>query len=96
MSDEWWKRKFGGIYTLNPEDYHYLSEMTSGSGSDEDTQVSLYDYWRKNLPSQIKEEIKDTPPETQGCNSWSHEWVNVGFHMDKWVCKKCDKDKPNE
>jgi len=23
----------------------------------------------------------------------SHEWVNVGFHWDKWVCKKCNKDK---
>ena len=25
-----------------------------------------------------------------GC---SHEWVNVGFHFDKFVCKKCNKDK---
>lgn len=25
-----------------------------------------------------------------GC---SHEWVNVGFHFDKHVCKKCNKDK---
>lgn len=23
----------------------------------------------------------------------SHDWVNVGFHWDKWVCKKCNKDK---
>ena len=23
----------------------------------------------------------------------SHEWVNVGFHWDKYVCKKCNKDK---
>lgn len=23
----------------------------------------------------------------------SHEWINVGFHFDKFVCKKCNKDK---
>jgi hypothetical protein len=26
----------------------------------------------------------------KGCQ---HEWVNVGFHHDKWVCKKCNKDQ---
>lgn len=30
------------------------------------------------------------------CFHWEHEWINVGFHYDKWVCKKCDKDKPSE
>lgn len=25
-----------------------------------------------------------------GCD---HEWVDVGFHFTKMVCKKCDKDK---
>jgi hypothetical protein len=22
-----------------------------------------------------------------------HEWINVGFHHDKWVCKNCDKEQ---
>ena len=22
-----------------------------------------------------------------------HEWVNVGFHFDKFVCKKCNEEK---
>lgn len=25
-----------------------------------------------------------------GCD---HQWINVGFHFDKMVCKKCDCDK---
>lgn len=24
-----------------------------------------------------------------------HEWVNVGFNFDKWVCKKCDQERGN-
>lgn len=27
------------------------------------------------------------------CKICQHEWINVGFHFDKYVCKKCDKDK---
>lgn len=27
---------------------------------------------------------------SSGCN---HEYINVGFHFDKFVCKKCNKDK---
>lgn len=30
------------------------------------------------------------------CFNWLHEYVNVGFHFDKFVCKVCNKEKPKE
>jgi hypothetical protein len=29
----------------------------------------------------------------RGC---SHEWVNVSFMHTKWVCLKCNEEKPEE
>ncbi len=30
------------------------------------------------------------PEVPAGC---SHDWVNVGFHFDKFICRSCNKDK---
>ena len=46
-------------------------------------QLNLWD-WNK-----VADEIA-TVNEDMSCK---HEWVNVGFHFDKWVCKKCDVNK---
>jgi hypothetical protein len=43
-------------------------------------QGEIFD-WQK-----VADEIADNSP----CK---HEWVNAGFHFDKWVCKKCDVNK---
>lgn len=48
-----------------------------------DGQLHLYG-WNK-----VADET-DTVNEDMSCK---HEWVNVGFHFDKWVCKKCDVNK---
>lgn len=34
--------------------------------------------------------VQTTPMAQSFCD---HEWVNVGLLFDKYVCKKCDKDK---
>jgi lysophospholipase L1-like esterase len=34
--------------------------------------------------------VSTTPMAQSFCD---HEWVNVGLLFDKYVCKKCDKDK---
>lgn len=49
----------------------------------EGTQLNLWD-WNK-----VADEIASVN-EDMSCK---HEWVNVGFHFDKWVCKKCDVNK---
>ena len=46
-------------------------------------QLNFWD-WNK-----VADEIA-TVNEDMSCK---HEWVNVGFHFDKWVCKKCDVNK---
>ena len=48
-----------------------------------DGQLNLWD-WNK-----VADEIASVN-EDMSCK---HEWVNVGFHFDKWVCKKCDVNK---
>jgi len=27
------------------------------------------------------------------CNAYNHDWVEVGFHFTKTVCKRCDVEK---
>lgn len=34
--------------------------------------------------------VETTPMAQNFCD---HEWVNIGLLFDKYVCKKCDKDK---
>jgi hypothetical protein len=30
------------------------------------------------------------------CWNWQHQYINCGFHFDKFVCKVCNKEKPKE
>jgi hypothetical protein len=39
---------------------------------------------------------EQTNTEKKECYHWEHQYVNVGFHFDKWVCKVCNKEKPND
>ncbi len=55
--------------------------LINSDGIISSTGFSEYDDWKK-----VADEIADAAP----CR---HEWVNVGFHFDKWVCKKCDVNK---
>lgn len=41
-------------------------------------------------------EFHDDPTEIQFHQECQHEPIDVGFRFSKWVCKKCNKDLPNE
>lgn len=46
-------------------------------------------YWDSTDSDEKKE--KDNVEDIIGCD---HDWVNVSFVHLKFVCKKCNKDKP--
>lgn len=63
----------------------------SGFVLDSDKFLKPRDGWVPYVPTSY--EITDQYFKHSDLVGCSHEWINVGFHFDKHVCKKCNKDK---
>lgn len=74
---------YKGLLPKNTTIYNSINGTKTYTLPSGDGQLSLWD-WNK-----VADEIA-TVNEDMSCK---HEWVNVGFHFDKWVCKKCDANK---
>lgn len=71
-----------GVWTLG-DDY----DQKIFGGDSEDTQLPAgYDYLGQGW-------IKPDPAFEKACCQ-PEDKVNIGFHMDKWACKRCGKDMP--
>lgn len=60
------------------------SELPKGAQTLTPWGFSWGEYYGENIP---------VNKDAQAGNICNHEYVNVGFHHDKLVCKKCDKEK---
>ena len=77
------------MYTLDEHKKAWQNYLSANS--DEDTQLP---FGFSNVPLSKKQTtfgaLEIEKKENLFC---IHDYVNVGFHFDKWVCKVCDKEK---
>jgi hypothetical protein len=76
----------GRDYTLNSNDDDIVDACQRGKFFWGDRVVTLpTSSMMYDIPSE-----PDPAAKTQAC---VHEWVNVGFTFDKFICKKCNCEK---